>query len=243
MPPASPDTPPSPDYPQYASEAHPSLPGGLDQTLFLAAQGDADAWRDLVGAYTRRVYGLLVRQCGDRDLAEEITQSTFVKVVTKLGNEEGYEERGRFEAWLFRIAMNQLRDEMRRRKRQARPMDMTPGAGRGGDDVRNEPSEWAGAQGKLAQRGSANWPSPTDAANTAEQVALLREAIATMTPADQEILYLRHTAGLSFAQIAESLGQPLGTVLARSHRALGKLRQILVTDEDDRGGAALNKPA
>jgi RNA polymerase sigma-70 factor (ECF subfamily) len=61
----------------------------------------------------------------------------------------------------------------------------------------------------------------------AEQVELLREAIAGLNAADQEILALRHTAGLSFAQIAETLGQPLGTVLARGHRALGKLRKLL----------------
>jgi RNA polymerase sigma-70 factor (ECF subfamily) len=216
---------------------------GLDQTLLLAAQGDQDAWRCLVEAYTRRVYGLLVRQCGDRDLAEEITQSTFVKVVTKLGDTEGYEERGKFEAWLFRIAMNQLRDEMRRRKRQARPMDMTPGTGRSGEDGRDDPSQWAAAQDRITQRRPADWPDPTDAASTAEQVALLREAIATMTPADQEILYLRHTAGLSFAQIAQTLGQPLGTVLARGHRALGKLRQLLVKEDEDPAGTRINKPA
>ncbi len=215
---------------------------GLDQTLAMAAQGDPDAWRDLVEAYTRRVYGLLLRQCNDRDLAEEITQATFVKVVTKLGDEEGYEERGKFEAWLFRIAMNQLRDEMRRRKRQARPMDMTPGTGRGGEDGREDPSEWAAAQGQIALRREPDWPDPTDAASTAEQVELLRDAIQTMSAADQEILYLRHTAGLSFAQIAQTLGQPLGTVLARGHRALGKLRQMLAQD-GDQDRPRLNKPA
>ena len=45
--------------------------------------------------------------------------------------------------------------------------------------------------------------------------------------ADQQILYLRHTAGLSFNQIAETLEEPLGTVLARGHRALAKLKKLL----------------
>lgn len=204
------------------------MPEGLDRTLALAADGDADAWRVLVEAYTRRVYGLLLRQCGDRDLAEEITQATFVKVVTKLGATEGYEERGKFEPWLFRIAMNQLRDEMRRRKRQARPMDMTPGSGRSGEDGSDEASAWAGAQGQLAMDRLSDRPTPLDAASTSEQVELLRQAIATMNEADREILHLRHTAGLSFSQIAQTLGQPLGTVLARGHRAMGKLRGLLV---------------
>ncbi len=100
----------------------------LKDTLRDAAAGDAEAWRQLVSAYTPRVFGLLVKQCGDRDLAEEITQATFVRIVSKL---EGYVEQGRFEPWLFRIAMNRLRDEMRRRKRQARPMSGESG---GADD-------------------------------------------------------------------------------------------------------------
>ena len=92
------------------------LPG----TVARAAGGDAAAWRSLVEAYSGRVYGLMVHHCGDRDLAEELTQAAFVKVYEKLGDPSGtggaggYEEQGRFEAWLFRIAMNKLRDEMRR---------------------------------------------------------------------------------------------------------------------------------
>lgn len=212
----------------------------LETTLALVAEGDADAWRELVEAYTRRVYGLLFRQCNDRDLAEELTQATFVKVVVQFSKGGAYEERGKFEAWLFRIAMNHLRDEMRRRKRQAKPMDMTPGFGRSGDDGRDENSEWAGAQDQIAQRRPAEWPDPSQAADTAEQVERLRRAIATMSDADREILHLRHTAGLSFAQIAQTLGQPLGTVLARGHRALGKLRAMLAGEDDPT--PARNKP-
>ncbi len=180
--------------------------------------------------YSRRVYGLLVRQCGDRELAEEITQATFVKVVTKIGR---YTEKGRFEAWLFRIAMNLLRDEMRRRKRQARPMDMSnDGAGRTGNvsSGRADTSGhniWAAAEGKINHFHRAPQTDPSEQASRAEQIALLREAIATMNESDRELLHLRYTAGLSFAQIADALDQPLGTVLARGHRALGKLKKLM----------------
>ena len=54
-----------------------------------------------------------------------------------------------------------------------------------------------------------------------------------MTEADQEVLHLRHTAGLSFAEIAETLEQPLGTVLARGHRALNKLRKLMLANEPE----------
>ena len=52
-----------------------------------------------------------------------------------------------------------------------------------------------------------------------------------LSAADLQVIQLRHHGGLSFAQIAEVLGQPLGTVLARQHRALKKLRQLMGADE------------
>ncbi len=201
---------------------------GLDQLLRRAGRGDQQAWQTLVEMYSRRVYGLLLKQCGDRELAEEITQETFVKVVSHI---DRYHEQGKFEPWLFRIAMNRLRDEMRRRKRQARPMDMSSGRG---DE--NEGSgaglSWQAVQDKIVDRDEMAIGDPFDMASRKEQVELLKEAIAKLSDADREILYLRHTAGLRFAEIAEVLEQPLGTVLARGHRALGKLRKLLTQMEE-----------
>lgn len=205
----------------------PTSPPPLDQTLAAAAQGDGQAWAVLVESYSRRVFGLLFKQCKDRDLAEELTQETFVKIVQKLGSSGGggYQEKGRFEPWLFRIAMNNLRDEMRRRGRQARPMDMSPAAAAGGSG--EQASGWAAAEQQVVSGGPSTPAGPFEACDHNEQVDRLRAAIAKLSDADQEVLHLRHTAGLSFAQIAEALDQPLGTVLARGHRALGKLKKIL----------------
>lgn len=207
--------------------------GSLDETLAAAAKGDGVAWTAVVKAYAGRVFGLLVKQCGDRELAEEITQATFVKIVTHI---DRYDEQGRFESWLFRIAMNQLRDEMRRRKRQAKPMDMS--GGRGDDDGGAGAGGGGGGAWQSAQehildhRGVENRSSdPMDQAIHEEQVVQLRKAVAQLPEADQEILHLRHTAGLTFAQIAETLEQPLGTVLARGHRALNKLKKAMLEAE------------
>ena len=119
----------------------------LDATLAAAASGDGDAWRRLVDAYAPRVFALVLRQCGDRELSEEIAQATFVKVVTHLSK---YNEQGRFEPWLFRIAMNKLRDEMRRQKRQARPMDMSPGSAPGSTSSREGGGQWAAVNNNVA---------------------------------------------------------------------------------------------
>jgi len=192
----------------------------LEELLTQAAAGHADAWARIVGHYTPRVFGLLLKQCRDRELAEEIAQATFVRLVTSIGK---YREQGRFEPWLFRIAMNQLRDEMRRRKRQARPMDMT---GSAVDGTSGGASAWGAAEQHAAMAKAAEH-NPMEQASREEQVSLMRQAVLELNDADQEVLHLRHTAGLSFAEIAETLGEPLGTVLARGHRALKKLRRVL----------------
>jgi RNA polymerase sigma-70 factor, ECF subfamily len=182
----------------------------LDETLAAAGRGDQNAWRRLVDTYSGRVYGLMLRHCGDADLAEEITQATFVTVVTKLGD---YRESGRFEAWLFRIATNRLRDEMRRRIRQARPTDFTA-----------TPAEAIGY--------AADASTPQDPLMTAERNQALHRALAELPEPDRQLLYLRYTAELSFAQIAQTLSEPLGTVLARGHRALKKLKDKLAASQE-----------
>ena len=175
----------------------------LQENLQRAAEGDEDAWRSIVEAYSYRVFGLIRSQCGNNELAEEITQSTFCTVVMKIGQ---YTEVGRFEAWLFRIAMNRLRDEMRRRKRQARPVEdevLTSLAG-GIDPDQNKQSD-----------------------ADSEQLANLRQAMQRGEEEELKVIQMRHYGGLSFAQIAQVLDQPIGTVLARQHRALKKLKELL----------------
>jgi len=211
---------------QSVSEPKPSesqVHEALDALLKRVGQGDADAWRELVARYTDRIFGLMFRQCRDRDLAEELTQATFVKIVTRL---DGYEELGKFEPWLFRVAMNLLRDEMRRRKRQATPMAMTPGAQRS-----DGPSQWAAAEKRLSEQNESS-DNPLEQMEKAEQIEIMQLAVTQLSEDDQRILHLRHAAGLTFAQIAEMEETPLGTVLARGHRALAKLRKLLVQEDE-----------
>ncbi|MEM1446190.1 MAG: sigma-70 family RNA polymerase sigma factor [Planctomycetota bacterium] len=202
-------------------------PEAVPYALRRARSGDDSAWAELLDAYGRRVFGLLLRKCADRELAEELTQRTFVKLVETLRDPQrgaNYEERGKFEAWLFRVAVNGLRDEMRRRKRQATPTDMSPAAASGSAE---RASGWAEQQTRVVSGVSTPGANPLDAMQQAEQVDQLRRCLAELPDADREVLELRHTAGLSFAQIAETLDQPLGTVLARGHRAVKKLRAMM----------------
>ncbi len=180
------------------------------QWLAQAGRGDEQAWRLLVEEFAPRVFGLLRAQRIDADLAEELTQSVFATLVEKLA---GYTEQGQFEAWIFRVAMNRLRDEMRRRSRHARSgsaegIETAKHSGLGGESYRTLEES---------------------------QVTLLEEAMAELSRADREIVDLRHTAGLSFKQIAELLKEPVGTLLARHHRALARLRETIELRSKKRG--------
>ncbi len=187
----------------------------LEKQLARAAAGESAAWQAVVALYAPRVHGLIRAQCRDQELAEEITQSTFCTIAVKLGS---YIENGRFESWLFRIAMNRLRDEMRRRARQARTME-----------------------GEAFKRvaGAAKGESGFVAAEVRDQ---LQAALGRLSEADREIIDLRHVGGLSFRALSDYYEEPVGTLLARHHRALKKLKSLLVEqgvgaeDLDQEGG-------
>jgi RNA polymerase sigma-70 factor (ECF subfamily) len=147
------------------------------------------------------------------DVAEEVTQSVFVTVASKLSGGE-YTEQGRFESWLFRVAMNRIRDEVRRTRRQATPTDpeaLDGQAGRTG--------------GVIGGAGETGGESGT--ADHRDELTALRNAMSQLTDQDREIVELRHHAGLSFKQMADLLSEPLGTLLARHHRALRKLKDLM----------------
>ena len=173
--------------------------------LRAASRGDEAAWREIIGLYGRRVFALAKSRCQRADIAEEVTQSVFATVATKLGK-GGYTEEGRFESWLFRVAMNRIRDEMRRLKRHAEPVD---------------PVSLGGVESREVRPGS-----PETGA-----IDRLRGALACLADADREIVELRHHGGMSFKQMSELLHEPLGTLLARHHRALRKLKQLMGGEE------------
>lgn len=178
-------------------------PPELTALLLAAAGGDERAWRGLVEAYGRRVYALARSRFGKSDVAEEITQSVFATVASKLAG-GGYTEQGKFEPWLFRVAMNRIRDEARRARHRPRAADPETLALRADERAPREDSFDAGR---------------------------LREALASLPDADREVIELRHHGRMGFKQMADLLGEPVGTLLARHHRALRKLRDLLGQDE------------
>lgn len=182
---------------------------GLDELLERARRRDPAALANLVERFSSRVFGLLFRLTGRRDVAEDLLQETFLRVVREI---ERYEHTGKFESWLFRIAANLVRDRARSlgRRGEAASLD----AGWGDEEVRPaaRPADTGDPLGRLVQR---------------ELGDRLSAGLGRLSDAEREIILLRHYAELPFREIADLLGIPLGTALARAHRALQHLRAEL----------------
>lgn len=174
-----------------------------------AATSETPSPRDLVAAYGPRIFGLHVRLIGRRDVAEDLTQETLLRA---LGGLASYRPEGKFQAWIFRIALNVARDWIRRRPRE--PVTGTD----------PEPD------GPPAGRSAAAPDRPEAALEERERAARVEAALARLPVPDREVLLMRYYGDLAFKDIAEATGEPLGTVLARAHRALKKLGDLMPAD-------------
>jgi RNA polymerase sigma-70 factor (ECF subfamily) len=181
----------------------------LDDLIRRARQRDSAAFETLVEIYSPRLYGYFYRLTGRREDAEDLLQEVFVRVVRMIGR---YEHENRFDAWLFRIATNLVRDRVRRRRRAA-------GVESSGGQ-QDEP-------GVLEEVPDEEVDQPDDVMQTAEQVDHMQRVLRQLPAAEREVILLRHFSQMSFKEVAEAMGTPLGTALARAHRGLAKLRRLM----------------
>ena len=174
----------------------------------MSERGNGGSVDELLASFAPRVYGLLFRIVGHRDTAEDLMQETMLRAFRALPS---YRPEGKFEAWIFRIAINLARDWIRRR-----PMEPSVGLEETGDAAgpRDPPTE----------------PPPDAALDRGERAARVEAAVARLSPADREVILLRYYADMAFKDIARATGEPLGTVLARAHRALAKLGNLMPED-------------
>jgi RNA polymerase sigma-70 factor (ECF subfamily) len=166
---------------------------------------DAAAFEEIVDAYAGRLYGFFQRMLGGREEAEDLVQEVFVRVVKAIAE---YREEGRFEAWLFRIAGNLVRDRLRREPRES-------ALGTSGQDDALD----------LESRTDRCTGDAQDTLERSEDADRLQKCLTKLPTVEREVILMRHYGELSFAEIAEYTAAPLGTVLSRAHRGLAKLRQ------------------
>lgn len=183
----------------------------MDETGLIqdAQKGDVEAFNRLVIAYQDMVYNQAYRVMGESTAAEDATQEAFIAAYRKIRSYRG----GSFKAWLLRIVTNACYDELRRRKRRPttplEPMDPF--------DETVESPHW------LADPGE----SPEDHTSRTELGKAIQDCLELLTPDFRVVVVLIDIQGLDYAEAAQVVGKPLGTIKSRLARARSGLRDCL----------------
>lgn len=185
-----------------------------DRVLIADAQkGDAGAFRALVQRHQRRAFAIAVSLVRDENDAKELVQEAFLRVYRNLGNFEGGSS---FFTWLYRIITNLSIDLIRKPGRQA----VDPDAGRESTDDSGE------VDFPLVSR--IDGSDPADVVRRGEIGARLREALDALPDYHRGVILMREVEGMSYEEIAESMGVSKGTVMSRLFHARQKLQRVLV---------------
>ncbi len=178
----------------------------------LALEGRDAAHRELIKRYERPVFSLVFRMVRDREIAEDLTQDTFIKVLSHL---DRYRTDFKFSSWLFKIANNVAIDHLRRRQLDTVSIDGSPHA---------MTAEAVEASRFDISDGS---ESALDEMEARELGSAIEQAISSLRPEYRSCILLRHVEGRSYEEIASTLDLPLGTVKTYIHRARHELRRAL----------------
>jgi RNA polymerase sigma-70 factor (ECF subfamily) len=162
--------------------------------------GDREAFSALVLRFQDVVYNIIHQRLGDADAALDAAQETFVNAYSGIATFRG---EASFKSWLLAIALREAENQRRKKKRQL------PAGGLNGVDP--------------ADRG----PSPDHGASSDDDAALVRRALREADEDDARLILLRDLENLSYLEIAEALGVPIGTVKSGLSRARARLRTAL----------------
>ena len=170
-----------------------------------AKRGEAAAFESLIREHQTRLYRFLLRLCGRPELAEDVVQDAFVRV---LGNIERFDERYRFSTWLFTIARRLLVNNLQKHR------------------PRSE-SEWVEAWESDQEQFDAVLCAREGRVRAG---ALLDEAMDVLSPQQREIVLLYHHKGHAVQEISKLLGMPAGTIKSHLHRARRRMRDWITAD-------------
>ena len=173
---------------------------GVDEALVeRCRRGDREAFAALVVRYQRPVYNAAWWVLRNAEDARDVAQDVFMKVAERL---DEYDERYRFFSWIYRIAVNEALNMLRRQGREEPLDDEVEPPGPEGDDPEAQASE-------------------------AERNGMVRDAVMRMSANDRTVLMLRHFSELSYQEIAEVLDVDEKTVKSRLFEARQRLRGTL----------------
>ena len=168
--------------------------------------GDDEGFEDLARLYYDRIRALVFHHLHREEELEDALQEIFLRAYQALPH---FNRRSNFYTWLFRIASNYCIDLLRKRRLEKVSLD-DAGNRNAIEAKRTEPDD-----------------SPDEKLTASERVRLVREALQKLDPLHQSIIVLREIEGLSYEELAETLGIGIGTVKSRLARARAELKRIL----------------
>lgn len=187
-----------------------------EELLARFLEGDEAAFEELVSRYQKALPRFLARYLPDRGLIEEIFQETFIRVYRKA---DSFEEGRKFKTWCYTIALNLARTEITRLGRRPRAASID---GAAGDD-----------EGALKDVLVGPEDPPERSLEARETGELVRRAVDELSPKHREVFLLYQYEDMSYEEIAQAVGRPVGTVKSQMHYALkdlkGKLERMGVT--------------
>lgn len=190
----------------------PACPADEADWARAAASGDKAAFARLVEKHKHSVYGLCYRLLGGGEESRDAAQEAFVRAYASV---RAFDPRQPFAAWVLRIARNHCIDLLRRR----RPMLALVSEGRSDDGPET------GVAPELADPFA---KSGEQAVQEEEAQRDLDRAISQLAPRYREVIALFHVQHKSYAEIAETLRVPMGTVMTWLHRARKELKVKLL---------------
>ncbi|MEY4764903.1 MAG: polymerase sigma factor RpoE [Pseudomonadota bacterium] len=187
-------------------------------------RGDQRAFELLVVKYQRRIERLIARMVRDVDLVEDIAQETFIRAYRALPSFRG---ESAFYTWLYRIAVNTAKKAMAGLQRD--PLLTEAARGLGDED---------GDEGSRLENESVDGETPESLMASRQIADTVNAAIESLSEDLRQAITLREIEGMSYEEIAELMGCPIGTVRSRIYRAreaiATRLRPLLDTREGER---------
>jgi RNA polymerase sigma-70 factor (ECF subfamily) len=175
-------------------------------------EGDARAFQRLMERHAPKMFNFLIRSTGRRDVAEDLVQEVFLRIVRRADSFRG---QSKFTTWMFAIARNLIIDTARKeRHRRTVPLDAPIRSAEPGGTTRLEQTPD---------------PSPTPDRRAADSrfTGRLEDALAALPDDQREVFLMREVEGMKFREIAQVVGIPINTVKSRMRYALESLRLAL----------------
>ena len=177
------------------------------ELMEMVVNRNAEAFKILYNRYNIQIFNFIRRFSGRRELAQDLLQETFTRVWFAAHTFDL--KKGNFRGWIYKIALNTTRNEMSKKQYEYHYDD------------------WCEVCSTSQEPCLAATEQPDSKLFQSELRAIIAEALGKLNPLFREIIILKHYQQLKFKEIAEITNTPEGTLKARFHHGIARLKELL----------------